>query len=67
MLSHIVSMAHCLNQHIVAEGVETLVQEAYLKSLGVAYVQGWLYSKALTQEALIAFLATRRKTTSDGQ
>ncbi|MCO4313292.1 EAL domain-containing protein [Pectobacterium versatile] len=67
VLSHIVSMAHCLNLHIVAEGIETPIQEAYLKSLGVAYAQGWLYSKALTQEALIAFLAAREETTSDGQ
>ncbi|WP_263059663.1 EAL domain-containing protein [Pectobacterium sp. F1-1] len=67
VLSHIVSMAHCLNLHIVAEGIETPVQEAYLKSLGVAYAQGWLYSKALTQEALMAFLAARGETVSDGQ
>ncbi|AYH06741.1 EAL domain-containing protein [Pectobacterium parmentieri] len=66
VLSHIVSMAHCLNQQIVAEGVETLIQETYLKSLGVAYAQGWLYSKALTQEALIVFLAARRGAVSDG-
>lgn len=67
VLSHIVSMAHCLNLHIVAEGIETPAQEAYLKSLGVAYGQGWLYSKALTQDALIAFLAVKDKTVSDGQ
>ncbi|MFJ5482149.1 EAL domain-containing protein [Pectobacterium actinidiae] len=67
VLSHIVSMAHCLNQQIVAEGVETPIQEAYLKSLGVAYVQGWLYSKAITQEALIAFLAARDSMASDEQ
>ncbi|MFJ5317357.1 EAL domain-containing protein [Pectobacterium versatile] len=67
VLSHIVSMAHCLNLHIVAEGIETPIQEAYLKSLGVAYAQGWLYSKALTQEALIAFLAAREEIASDGQ
>ncbi|MEH6370975.1 EAL domain-containing protein [Pectobacterium carotovorum] len=65
VLSHIVSMAHCLNLHIVAEGVETPAQEAYLKSLGVAYAQGWLYSKALTQEALITFLAEKGETGSD--
>lgn len=65
VLSHIVSMAHCLNLHIVAEGVETPAQEAYLKSLGVAYAQGWLYSKALTQEALITFLAERGEAASD--
>ncbi|AVT57741.1 EAL domain-containing protein [Pectobacterium versatile] len=65
VLSHIVSMAHCLNLHIVAEGIETPIQEAYLKSLGVAYAQGWLYSKALTKEALIAFLAARDETVSD--
>lgn len=67
VLSHIVSMAHCLNLNIVAEGIETPVQEAYLKSLGVAYAQGWLYSKALTQEALMAFLAARVETVPDGQ
>ncbi|WP_349840821.1 EAL domain-containing protein [Pectobacterium carotovorum] len=65
VLSHIVSMAHCLNLHIVAEGVETPAQEAYLKSLGVAYAQGWLYSKALTQEALVTFLAEKGETASD--
>ncbi|MEQ9770281.1 EAL domain-containing protein [Pectobacterium jejuense] len=65
VLSHIVSMAHCLNLHIVAEGIETPIQEAYLKSLGVAYAQGWLYSKALTQEALITFLAEKGETVSD--
>lgn len=66
VLSHIVSMAHCLNLNIVAEGIETPAQEAYLKSLGVAYAQGWLYSKALTQEALIAFLAARDETAAEG-
>ncbi|KFF64424.1 EAL domain-containing protein [Pectobacterium brasiliense] len=65
VLSHIVSMAHCLNLHIVAEGIETPAQEAYLKSLGVAYAQGWLYSKALTQEDLLAFLAAKGETVSD--
>ncbi|WP_406642874.1 EAL domain-containing protein [Pectobacterium brasiliense] len=65
VLSHIVSMAHCLNLHIVAEGIETPAQEAYLKSLGVAYAQGWLYSKALTQEDLLAFLAAKGETASD--
>ncbi|MEI7183182.1 EAL domain-containing protein [Pectobacterium carotovorum] len=65
VLSHIVSMAHCLNLHIVAEGIEAPAQEAYLKSLGVAYAQGWLYSKALTQEALITFLAEKGETASD--
>ncbi|ATV43694.1 EAL domain-containing protein [Pectobacterium brasiliense] len=67
VLSHIVSMAHCLNLHIVAEGIETPAQEAYLKSLGVAYAQGWLYSKALTQEDLLAFLAARSETVLEGQ
>ncbi|KHS72244.1 diguanylate phosphodiesterase [Pectobacterium brasiliense] len=65
VLSHIVSMAHCLNLHIVAEGIETPAQEAYLKSLGVAYAQGWLYSKALTQEDLLAFLTAKGETGSD--
>ncbi|GLY62173.1 hypothetical protein Pcaca05_30300 [Pectobacterium carotovorum subsp. carotovorum] len=67
VLSHIVSMAHCLNLHIVAEGIETPGSGSLSERLGVAYAQGWLYSKALTQEDLLAFLAARSETVFEGQ
>ncbi|TCM22089.1 sensor c-di-GMP phosphodiesterase-like protein [Novosphingobium sp. PhB165] len=47
VIPHIIDMAHGLNFKIIAEGVETLEQEAYLRSAGVEFAQGWLYSQAL--------------------
>ncbi len=45
--SHIVDMANSLELQVIAEGVEYDYQEAYLNSLGVNLIQGWLYSKEL--------------------
>lgn len=41
----IISMAHSLNLHVVAKGIETAVQEALLKSTGCDSGQGYLYGK----------------------
>ena len=41
----IVSMAHILDMHVVAEGVETIEQLAMLQSLGCNEVQGYFISK----------------------
>ncbi len=43
----IVVMAHKLGLHVVAEGVETKEQAAYLSSINCRFVQGYLYSKPL--------------------
>jgi EAL domain-containing protein (putative c-di-GMP-specific phosphodiesterase class I) len=32
---------------LTAEGVETRVEAEFVKEAGVAYVQGWLYAKAM--------------------
>lgn len=42
----IVAMAHGLKLNLIAEGVETDPQLEYLKSLGCAEIQGWLFGKA---------------------
>jgi sensor c-di-GMP phosphodiesterase-like protein len=47
LVDTIVSMARQFKLKIVAEGVETPAQLAYLQNLKVDYVQGWLFSKAL--------------------
>ncbi|VFR53812.1 diguanylate cyclase/phosphodiesterase (GGDEF & EAL domains) with PAS/PAC sensor(s) [plant metagenome] len=59
VVPHIISMAHGLRFRIVAEGVETAAQEAYLRKAGVQLAQGWLYSKALPRDAFMAFYKTR--------
>jgi diguanylate cyclase (GGDEF)-like protein/PAS domain S-box-containing protein len=44
----IVTMAQQLRQEIVAEGVETPEQMAFLRDLGCDQLQGWLFSPAVT-------------------
>ncbi|MFT7244149.1 MAG: diguanylate cyclase (GGDEF)-like protein/PAS domain S-box-containing protein [Candidatus Azotimanducaceae bacterium] len=46
----IVAMAHGLKLNLIAEGVETEPQLEYLKSLGCAEIQGWLFGKAESAE-----------------
>ncbi|MBO9517265.1 MAG: GGDEF domain-containing protein [Porphyrobacter sp.] len=48
----VVNLGHCLGMQIVAEGVETLVQENALIDLGCDVCQGFLYSKAMPAEAI---------------
>jgi diguanylate cyclase (GGDEF)-like protein/PAS domain S-box-containing protein len=52
----VVSLARTLGLGIVAEGVETLEQDAVVRDLGCEAVQGWLYSRPLTREALVEVL-----------
>ena len=58
---HIIEMAHSLRLSVVAEGIETPEQEAYLRGAGVQYGQGWLYSKALPPDLFVAFYRDRSR------
>ena len=49
-------MVHRLGLKIVAEGVETKEQSDFLKERGVEYLQGYLYSKPISEERFIEFL-----------
>jgi len=48
-----------LNFELVAEGVETCEQHAFLYKHGCETYQGYLFSKPLTINDLTAFLAER--------
>jgi len=46
IVNAIVAMAQGLNLNLIAEGVETDPQLDYLRGLGCAEIQGWLFGKA---------------------
>ncbi len=50
ILSSVVNMAKWLGIPVIAEGVETVEQADFLKSIGCNYIQGYLYSKPISQE-----------------
>ena len=52
----ITAMVHTLNRTVLAEGIETDRQLAYLTQLGVGMGQGYYFSEALQAEALEEFL-----------
>lgn len=57
--SAIVVLGKNLHYQIVAEGVETQAQADYLKSLGCDLVQGYLYAKPMSEQALQAWVHAR--------
>ncbi|TDX30860.1 diguanylate cyclase/phosphodiesterase [Modicisalibacter xianhensis] len=55
----VVALAHSLNLEIIAEGIETEEQLAFIRQLQGHQYQGYLCSKALPAKELSAFLSTR--------
>jgi EAL domain-containing protein (putative c-di-GMP-specific phosphodiesterase class I) len=58
-------IAHKLGLRVVAEGVETPEQLAFLKRLNCDFAQGYLYSKPLQESELIRLLSERESKKSD--
>ena len=58
ILSSVVRMAKWLETPVIAEGVETMEIADYMKSIGCNYIQGYLYSKPITDEEYIKMLGT---------
>jgi EAL domain-containing protein (putative c-di-GMP-specific phosphodiesterase class I) len=54
----IVTLAHSLGMHVIAEGVETQAQLATLRSFGVDVVQGYLFSRALPDLEFECYIET---------
>ena len=63
----IIAMASSLGLEVVAEGVETGPQLEFLRSLGCAYYQGYLFSPPVPMDRLIALLDDRTASGREGQ
>lgn len=53
-ISAIIQLAHALNLHVVAEGVEEETQLHVLKEHGCDYIQGYYYSRPLSAEKFVS-------------
>jgi len=56
----IIVMAHNLGLEVIAEGVETPLQAAFLQAEGCDEVQGFLYAKPLTYDDFESYLRSSR-------
>lgn len=60
IVASIIALAHKLKLAVVAEGVETAAQLAYLHRLGCDEIQGYHYSRPLPEADYLALLAEAR-------
>lgn len=60
----VIALARACGLKVTAEGVETTAQQAFLKTAGCHYLQGYLLSRPLDPVAVEALLATQSATTS---
>ncbi len=58
ILRSIVQMTKWLKTPIIAEGIETIEQADFMKSIGSNYIQGYLYSKPLPEKEFLDRLTT---------
>ncbi|MBR2793370.1 MAG: GGDEF domain-containing protein [Solobacterium sp.] len=56
MFERLCEMLHNMGRKIVCEGVETREQDAFVKSNGIEYIQGYLYSRPIPKEQYLDFL-----------
>ena len=59
IVSAIIAMCHSLGLEVVAEGVETRAQEAFLRERGCTGAQGYFFSRPLTAEAMAQWLQAK--------
>jgi diguanylate cyclase (GGDEF)-like protein len=61
MIRSIIAMAHSLDLEVVAEGVETEVQAAFLRDERCEEAQGFLYARPLPPDEFEAYLRARAR------
>jgi diguanylate cyclase (GGDEF)-like protein/PAS domain S-box-containing protein len=59
VVTSVILMAHNLGLHVIAEGVETATQEAFLRGNACEEAQGFLYSRPVPQDDFEGFLRNR--------
>jgi EAL domain-containing protein (putative c-di-GMP-specific phosphodiesterase class I) len=59
ILKAIVALGHSLGLKVIAEGVETAYQQAFLHGIGCDELQGYYFSKPLSAEAFEALLLNK--------
>ncbi len=57
ILTSVVRMAKWLELPIIAEGVESIEQADFLRSIGCDYIQGYLYSKPIPKEEYVELIS----------
>ncbi|MBS4097911.1 MAG: EAL domain-containing protein, partial [Sulfuricella sp.] len=57
--SAIIAMAHSLKLSVIAEGVETVEQLAFLREQGCEEYQGYFYSPPLPADEIVRFMTRR--------
>jgi len=57
ILKAIIALGHSLSLKVVAEGVETAYQQAFLRRIGCDELQGYYFSKPLPADAFMKLLA----------
>lgn len=57
VIKAIVSLGHAMSLTVTAEGVETEIQKSFLHKAGCNEMQGYLFSKALSQEQITRLLS----------
>jgi sensor c-di-GMP phosphodiesterase-like protein len=55
----IIEMGRNLNLEVLAEGIETVEQLAFLRGLGCHYGQGQLFGEAMAAEELLALMVAQ--------
>jgi len=60
LISATIAMAHGLGLKVVAEGVETSEQYDFLRTLNCDFAQGYLFSKPVTEKALLQLANNRQ-------
>jgi diguanylate cyclase (GGDEF)-like protein len=60
IVASILSLAHAMGLHVVAEGVETRAQADELLALGCNTGQGWLFARAMAPDEVVAHIAATR-------
>ena len=66
ILESVVNMARQMQMPIIVEGVETKIQENFLRKMGCRYTQGYYYYKPLPVEEFEGLIADKRNLDFDG-